>query len=493
MKLCFIYSGLSRTLVDSIKLLNDRMQSYDYDIYIHTEINEVDSSYLHKKINIESIYKLKNVKSILMDNKVSVPDIYKTEKEKNIYYQWHKINRIFSIINLYKYDYIIRIRSDLFLLEDIDKTLIQGFNNEKIYIPMGNDVCNGINDQFAIASPFIMKIYANLIHNIDKYMKNDYNCSEIILFQYLKDMNIQIERFQLNYKLVLSLCNTIGITGNSASGKTTVSKAIEKVFKFDKKIILETDRYHKWERGNSNWNNNTHLNPNANYLEKLQEDTFNLKLGNDIYAVDYNHKNGTFTPLKRIETKQNIIICGLHTLYHDKLRDIIDIKVYIDTDEKLQYYWKLKRDVNDRGHNESDVFKFIENRKDDYSKFILPQRQYSDIIINFYTNDDIDLKNWSMIKEPDIKLRISIHIDIYKIIKIEKGNRFFTIDGYDNNYINLIVNNNVNKDIIHKYLNIDFINIDDIYDGYYGVIQLLFALMIYKDAIDIYEKNPPNN
>lgn len=489
MKLCFIYSGLWRTLIDSIKLLCDKIETCDYDIYVHVEINEVDTSYLHKKINTESLYKFKNVKGILMDTKPSIPDIYKTEREKNMYYQWYKINRIFSIINPDNYDYIIRIRSDLFLMDIIDETLIQSLNQNKLYIPTGNDIYNGINDQFAISSPSIMKIYTNLIHNIPKYMTDNYNCSEIVLNEYLKEKNIHIERFNLNYKLVLSLCNTIGITGNSASGKSTVSKAIERIFKFDKKIILETDRYHKWERGNSNWSNNTHLNPDANYLEKLQEDTYNLKIGNDIYTVDYNHKNGKFTPLKKIETKENIIICGLHTLYQDKLRDIIDIKVYIDTEEKLQYYWKLKRDVRERGYSESNVFYAIEKRKEDYLKFIIPQRQYSDIIIKFYTKDDIDLKKWKSMVEPNVYLCISLHIDIYNIIKIEKGNPFFIIDGYDNNYIQLLINNNISKEVIYDYLlhrNIDLINIDDIYDGYYGFIQLLFALMIYKDANDTY-------
>jgi len=487
MKICFIYSGLSRTLIDSIRLLNEKVISIDYDIYIHTEINEIESTYIYKKINVENLCKFQCVKGILMDTKPIIPSIYKTEKEINMYCQWFKINRVFSIINEKEYDYIIRIRSDLFLLENIDDILIKKLKSNKLYIPIGNDICDGINDQFAIGTYSIMKIYTNIIHEIHNYMTDGYNCSEIVLAKYLKDKSIDIERFNFNYKLVLSLCNTIGITGNSGSGKTTISKAIEKIFKFDKKIILETDRYHKWERGNINWNNNTHLNPNANYLEKLQEDTYNLKIRNDIYAVDYNHKNGTFTSLNKIETKDNIIICGLHTLYYDKLRDIIDIKVYIDTDEKLQYYWKLKRDVTERGHSEDNVIKAIERRKVDYKNFILPQKQYSDIIIRFYSNDEIDLENWKTIKEPRIYLTVTFHMNKYEILKIQKGNPFYNIEEYDNNYIQLSINGNINKNDIYQYLikrNINFISIHDICDGYYGVIQLLFALMIYTDAND---------
>ena len=56
MKICFIYSGLSRTLIESIKQLNNKITntSIQYDIYIHTELNEIDTSYLHKKLNIET-------------------------------------------------------------------------------------------------------------------------------------------------------------------------------------------------------------------------------------------------------------------------------------------------------------------------------------------------------------------------------------------------------------------------------------------------------
>ena len=125
MKICFIYSGLSRTLIDSIKLLNNKLNNIEYDIYIHTEINENDNNYLNKNFKIEQLYNLQNVKCVLIDSKPCIPNIFKTEKEINMYYQWFKIYRIFSIINEKdKYDYIIRIRSDFFILDDIQNIII---------------------------------------------------------------------------------------------------------------------------------------------------------------------------------------------------------------------------------------------------------------------------------------------------------------------------------------------------------------------------------
>ena len=53
--------------------------------------------------------------------------------------------------------------------------------------------------------------------------------------------------------------------------------------------ILETDRYHKWERGNENYKTYTHLNPYANHLERMSEDVFQYKIGQDVY---HNERNG---------------------------------------------------------------------------------------------------------------------------------------------------------------------------------------------------------
>jgi uridine kinase len=498
MKIGFIYSGLSRTLVDSIRQLNNKITcpSIQYDIYVYTELNEIDSSYLHKKIRIEDLYSLDNVKSILIDTIPQCPYIYKTDKEKSMYYQWYKMNRIYSIISSpHIYDYIIRIRSDLFILEDLDTILLNIASEKaynKVYIPYGNNIYDSrhttttesMNDQFAIGIPSIMKIYTNLINDLVTYITPD-TCSEIVLAKHLKKYNIQVNRFKFDCKLVLSLCNVIGISGNSGSGKSTITNIIEKIFKFDKKITLETDRYHKWERGHFEWNSKTHLNPESNYLEKLQEDTFNLKLGNDIFVVDYDHSTGKFTPSEKVEAKENIVLCGLHTLYHNKLRDIIDIKVYIDTQESLQYYWKLKRDVTERGHTVEKVINSIENRKEDYAKYIHPQKEYSDIIIQFYTESDINMNEWDTIQLPNILLKIHMRYTMYNILRdhLSYFTNYISIHSYTSNFIIVNVTNNINNREIYKYITangIDFIDIDDIHCGYYGVIQLIFALLLYK-------------
>lgn len=492
MKICFIYSGLCRTLLHSIKLLNEQItnDTIVYDIYVHIELHENDTKYINKKFDIEELYKLKNVKSILIDDKPALPEIFTDEYQISMYYQWYKIHRIFSVIDcITQYDYIVRIRSDFFILENMNNILLH-LKKGVLYIPMGNDyynssICNNlyINDQFAIGTPDIMKIYTSVIENIHDYIDTK-TCSEMALLKHLQRHNILIERFTLQYKLVLSLCNVIGISGNSGSGKTTISKLIQSIFKFDRTILLETDRYHKWERGHEEWKHKTHLNPDSNYLEKLHKDTFNLKIGNDVFAVDYDHSTGKFTQLEKLESRENIIICGLHTLYQNKIRDIVDLKVFVDTQECLQVYWKLKRDVTERYHNIESATKAIYNRKSDYLSYIYPQKECSDIIVQFYTNDILNTLNPDFTVCPTILLNIYLSINIYNIIKyhISFLNQYIDIC-VQNDYILLKTKRNIIKEEIYDYtmqLNLQFLNKNDIHDGHNGLIQLIFILILYR-------------
>ena len=114
-----------------------------------------------------------------------------------------------------------------------------------------------------------------------------------------------------------------------------------------------------------------------------------LKIGNEIYQVDYDHSSGRFTQKEKIESKNNILICGLHTLYGNKIKDIIDMKIYLDTDRELIKKWKIQRDVNERGYSMEKVLKQIEFREKDYEEYIVKQKENADIIIQFYEKNDI--------------------------------------------------------------------------------------------------------
>jgi uridine kinase len=234
------------------------------------------------------------------------------------------------------------------------------------------------------------------------YVNNFLPVSETALFEYLKKSSILFKTINVDYNFLLSKCNIFAICGDSGSGKSTLSSLLKNYY--NNSFTLECDRYHKWERNNKNWKTTTHLNPNANYITKMEEDIFNLKLGNEIYQVDYDHQSGKFTEKQLINPSDNLIVCGLHSLYGNN--NLYDLKIFMDTDEDLKKKWKIKRDVIERGYSIEKVLNSIEKRRQDFNKFIKPQRDNADIIIRFFSKNVIDFDNLN--KNDQLSLEISI-------------------------------------------------------------------------------------
>ena len=178
----------------------------------------------------------------------------------------------------------------------------------------------------------------------------------------------------------------IGITGPSGVGKTTLSKLITYLYNIKDTLILSGDDLHKWERNDPNWNVYTHLNPDANDLKKGYSDLLNLKNNKSISRQLYNHDTGKFDQPIFIDSKPVIIYEGLHSLYGQNVLDILDLKIFVDTDETLTKEWKLKRDTSIRGYSEQEVNQSINRRIDDNQKFIIPQKKQADVIFKFYKN-----------------------------------------------------------------------------------------------------------
>jgi hypothetical protein len=120
----------------------------------------------------------------------------------------------------------------------------------------------------------------------------------------------------------------------------------------------------------------------------MYDDVYNLKIGNKIYQVDYDHSSGKFTPKQKIESKSNVMLCGLHTIYERKMNNLADLRIFIDTDRELVKKWKIQRDVHERGYSIEKVLNSIESRNQDYLDHILPQKENADIIINYYEENE---------------------------------------------------------------------------------------------------------
>ena len=398
MRVALLISGYLRSFKNNIPNIKEKIidKFESVDVYIHVTKNEsTEDRYLNNINESEEINYITNTLNPI--TLIYEPNIiwFENKEKNNLYNKWSKYFKLNQIkndneIKFGEYDLVIKYRPDLDLITEV-------FNHEikenSIYIPkdskmdknkLTNPTDNYICDILAYGNSKIMDDYFFIYKNLDSLTEEYGNVSETVLFHYLEKYKIPYEKIDIDYMVILSMCNVFAIAGDSGSGKTTLGSILKKYF--SDSLMLECDRYHKWERGHEKWRDLTHLNPKANFLTKMSDDIFNLKIGKDIYQVDYDHKNGRFTEKEHIESSDNIIVCGLHSLYVEN-DSIYNLKIFIDTDEALKRKWKIERDVIERGYDMEKVLKQIEDRKIDYEKYILPQKEKSDIVISFYEEE----------------------------------------------------------------------------------------------------------
>ena len=459
MKIALIISGYLRSFKNIIESLKKNLLNlYDVDIYIHVT-NSNENKYINNMISIDEINTLLKPKVMIISNNINFDNNYNDLYNQN--FKFYIINQkrleIEKIENI-KYDVVIKFRPDIYLKEKIIFEIEDGI----IYIPKDNKMDKNklktINDNYicdiiAYGSPNIMNKYFDIYNHLDSLVTKYGNINETILYNYLIDNSIKFNLMDIKYFILLSLINTIAITGDSGVGKSRLSSLITKLFK--ESFILECDRYHKWERGDNNWNNITHLNPEANFITKMNDDVFDLKIGNNIYQVDYDHNTGKFTDKILIECKENIIICGLHTFYTTK--NIIDLKIFIDATDSVKIPWKIKRDVKKRGYTYDKILTQINNRKSDYDKYILPQKNDADIILLYYNNEDVfDINKFDINIEIIYNFKIGINKK-YELKNIIQNLNILNIELEENFYFITFETQNLDT-IIQKIL-ISFFNL----------------------------------
>jgi uridine kinase len=425
-----LISGYIRSFTDVFASISENLiepnTEFEFDIFLHFSKENSTGKYRNDDVDLGDINKMVKCKTIIIDNSITFND---NIKHNDIYCQNYKI----YILNQYKnqraiiedkqYDIVFRIRPDVYLQS---KIILNNIENDVVYIPKNSKIdknkLQNIDDPYtcdilAYGSNDIMNKYFDYFNHLDELIRKYDSVNETLLWYYLKNNMITIKEFNICFTVVLSKCNTIAITGDSGSGKTTLSNIL--INYFSDSVLLECDRYHKWERGDNNWEHFTHLNPESNYLMKMQEDVFDLKLGKDIYQVDYDHSIGKFTTKQLIESKNNVIICGLHSLYLD--RNIVDLKIYMDTQECLRLYWKITRDMKLRNYNKEKIVEQINKRSSDFNKYILPQKENADIIINIYCdNFNFNIDDIETPKPINLQYRIGIN-NSYNISNIING------------------------------------------------------------------------
>ncbi|MEB3340142.1 phosphoribulokinase [Okeania sp.] len=180
----------------------------------------------------------------------------------------------------------------------------------------------------------------------------------------------------------------LGIVGDSAAGKTTLTKGIAQVLGPENVTIICTDDYHRYDRKQRAEIGITALHPDCNYLDIMQQHLTLLRTGQPILKPIYNHSTGMFDPPEYIDPKKFVIVEGLLGYSTRAARDCYDVKVYLAPPEELRAKWKVKRDTMKRGYSEAQVLKEMEKREPDSEAFIRPQRKWADVVVTFYPSAD---------------------------------------------------------------------------------------------------------
>ncbi len=176
----------------------------------------------------------------------------------------------------------------------------------------------------------------------------------------------------------------VGIVGDSAAGKTTLTDGIVNVFGADRVTAICTDDYHRYDRNQRKGMSITPLHPDCNYMGTMEQHLLLLSAGEPILKPIYDHRNGSLIAPELVEPKKIVVVEGLLAYHTKRMRDCFDIKVYLDPPEDLRRRWKIARDCAKRGYEPAQVIADLERRESDSATFIRPQREAADVVVRFH-------------------------------------------------------------------------------------------------------------
>lgn len=175
------------------------------------------------------------------------------------------------------------------------------------------------------------------------------------------------------------------IAGGSASGKSTVVDKIQNKLNSIYVTVIRHDDYYKdqtnvplEERVKVNYDH-----PNALDNDLLYKQLNQLLEGNEIDCPTYDFKVHTRSNLtKHIKPTKVIILEGILILEDPRIRDLADIKIFVESDDDIRFIRRLLRDINERGRSMENVIdQYLTTVKPMYHSFIKPTKRYADIII----------------------------------------------------------------------------------------------------------------
>jgi len=182
----------------------------------------------------------------------------------------------------------------------------------------------------------------------------------------------------MNRKVIM-----LGIAGDSAAGKTTLSKGIVDALGPDQVTAICCDHYHKYNRAQRKETGISALSPEGNYIDIMEQHFRLLREGQPILKPVYNHSTGDFDAPEYIKPTKYVIVEGLLPFHTRLMRLCFDVKVYLNPPEDLRHKWKIKRDTTKRGYTVEQVLDSLAGRADLSPQYIHPQRAMADMVVRF--------------------------------------------------------------------------------------------------------------
>src|SRR2546422_8036099 len=175
----------------------------------------------------------------------------------------------------------------------------------------------------------------------------------------------------------------LAIAGDSATGKTTLTRGIVEALGADRVASICVDDYHRYDREERKGLPFTALHPACNYVEIMEQHLQLLALGQTVLKPVYNHGTGRLDRPVLVEPRDLVVAEGLLPLSTAVARACFDVRVYLDPPEAVRHAWKIKRDTGKRGYSVEQVEAELVRREPESAAFIRPQRAHADVVVSF--------------------------------------------------------------------------------------------------------------
>ena len=177
----------------------------------------------------------------------------------------------------------------------------------------------------------------------------------------------------------------IGVGGGSGSGKTTVVRRIVDSLGPEHVTLLDHDRYYR-DRNDLRLEERAALNydhPDSLETDLLVQHVRTLKSGRAVAAPRYDFtRHARLTEKDIVQPRRALIVEGILIFTDPALRELMDIKVFVDTDSDTRFIRRLQRDVAERGRTmESVIDQYLNTVKPMHLEFVEPSKRYADVII----------------------------------------------------------------------------------------------------------------